>query len=97
MTDEIFVDFTNSYFMRAAIFKPKNYSVSGNFLGFFLSNIFLLFDFYNYFSSHAVIVGIDGYLLFGLLVPSLNIKNTSSYYTPEFFGIVEIFDGGGFG
>jgi len=57
--------------MRAAIFKPKNYSVSGNFLGFFLSKIFLLFDFYNYFSSHPVIVGIDGYLLFGfgLLVP----------------------------
>jgi len=57
--------------MRPAIFKPNNYSVSGNFLGFFLSKIFLLFDFYNYFSSHPVIFGIDGYLLFGfgLLVP----------------------------
>lgn len=94
----MFADFTNSYLMRPARFKPNNYSVRGNFLGFFLSKIFLLFDFYNYFSSHAVMVGINGYFWggFGLLVPELSMKNASSSYAAG--PVVEdMLEGGGFG
>jgi len=37
--------FTNYCLIRPAMLRPITYSVSGNFLGFFLSKIFLRFDF----------------------------------------------------
>ena len=77
--DDMFTDLMNSCLIRAAKFIPKNYYVRGNLFGLFLSNIFFLFDFYNYWLQ-AGIMGIFDYFsaLFGLLVPSLKMKKASS-------------------
>jgi len=58
---------------------PKNYSVSGNLLGFFLSKSFLRLDFYSYFYSQAVVC-FECYFFAGggLLLLSFRMKSGSS-------------------